>query len=229
MNVEFSHFLIYGLPLLLAIPLHEAAHGWIADKCGDPTARMLGRVTFNPFKHIDPFGTIALPGILILSGLPFVFGWAKPVPVNFAYLNHPRRDMFLVAAAGPAVNILLAIISAIVLRLLFNDYSFSTEDAPWWGSMLFFSLLLNLALTVFNLLPLLPMDGGRMVTALLPPRIAAFYAKTERFGMLVIVALFLLPGVIGMVIGENWNLFGKYLGPVIFNIAAFLLKAVGFS
>lgn len=138
MDIEPISFLIYGLPLLLAIPLHEAAHGFVAHRCGDPTAYALGRVTFNPFKHIDPLGTVALPVLLILAHAPFVFGWAKPVPVNFANLRRLRRDMVLVAIAGPATNLLLALISAVVLRYAAYDLAADAATAPWWGDMLVF-------------------------------------------------------------------------------------------
>lgn len=229
MDFEPISLLIYGLPLLLAIPLHEAAHGWAAWKLGDPTAKYLGRVTFNPIKHIDPVGTIALPVLLILSGIPFVFGWAKPVPVNFSMLRKPRRDSALVAAAGPAVNILLAIFSAIALRLLFDDAAFMREDAPWWGQMLVFSLLLNLALAIFNLMPVLPMDGGRILASLLPQKIAIWYSKSERYGMMLPLAIFVIPTVVGIFLGYNWSIFSHYLAPLILDMAKFLLKTVGFA
>lgn len=229
MDFDPLSFLIYGLPLLLAIPLHEAAHGWAAWKLGDPTAKMMGRVTFNPIKHIDPVGTIALPALLILSGIPFVFGWAKPVPVNFGLLHKPRRDSALVAAAGPAVNIVLAVISVLALRLLFDDASFMRVDSPWWAKMLVFSMFLNLALAIFNLMPILPMDGGRILASLLPQKIAAWYSKSERFGMALPLAIFVVPTVLGIFFGYNWSVFAHFLSPFIQNIAFFMLKFVGFS
>lgn len=219
-GVEPITFLIYGLPLLLAIPLHEAAHGWTADKCGDPTARRLGRVTFNPLKHIDPLGTLLLPSLLILSSAPFIFGWAKPVPVNFRALSHPRRDMILVAAAGPAVNLLLALASALAIGLWAEQVS----PDVWWVQMLVFSLLLNLALVVFNLLPVLPLDGGRILTGLLPHRLANAYARTERFGMPLLLMVLVLPPLLGLYFDQDWSLFGKYLAPLIFGLGDWMIR-----
>ncbi|MBM3617185.1 MAG: site-2 protease family protein [Alphaproteobacteria bacterium] len=229
--MEFSALglLIYGLPLLLAIPLHEAAHGWAAWKLGDPTAKYMGRVTFNPIKHIDPVGTIALPVLLILSGIPFVFGWAKPVPVNFALLHKPRRDSALVAAAGPAVNIVLALLSALALRLLFDDAAFLRGDADWWAKMLVFSLFLNLALAIFNLMPILPMDGGRILNSFLPRKASEWYSKSERYGMTLPLAIFVIPTVLGTFFGQNWSIFSHFLAPFIQKMAIFMLEIVGFS
>lgn len=220
MDVSPITFLIYGLPLLLAIPLHEAAHGFVAHRCGDPTAYRLGRVTFNPFKHIDPMGTIVLPAILILLKAPFVFGWAKPVPVNFANLRSPRRDMVLVAAAGPGINLLLALLSAIALR-------FPVMDTDWYAQMLVFSLLLNVSLAVFNLIPLLPLDGGRIVTGLLPPRLAVLYSRTERFGFPLILFLLVLLPLLGGYLGQNWNLFHRFILPPIGWIADGIMTLAG--
>lgn len=221
------NIVIYGIPLLLAIPLHEAAHGWVAHRCGDPTAYLQGRVTFNPLKHIDPIGTVALPVMLILSGVPFVFGWAKPVPVNFRLLRRPRRDMMLVAVAGPALNLILAFLSALGMRFVAGYMAPGAENMPWWGEMLVFSLLLNTALAIFNLLPILPMDGGRILHGALPDSLARPYARTERWGMPFIFALFLLPPVIGMVFSQQWSVFNWILAPAVYAIADSLLFLVG--
>lgn len=230
MDISPVTFLIYGLPLLLAIPLHEAAHGFVAHRCGDPTAYRLGRVTFNPVKHIDPLGTIALPAMLIIAQAPFVFGWAKPVPVDFRNLRHLRRDMVLVAAAGPAVNLVLALLSAVALRYATYDLTFGDgEAAPWWVDMLVFSLMLNAALAVFNLLPLLPLDGGRILTGLLPPKLAIPYSRTEKYGMVALFAFLLLPPVLGSLVGQNWNLFALLLVPPIYAVADFMLTLVGLA
>jgi Zn-dependent protease len=181
---------IWALPVLLAITLHEAAHGFAALRLGDDTAYRLGRVTLNPLKHIDPFGTIIMPGILLLSGAPFLFGYAKPVPVNFRRLRDPKRDMVLVAAAGPGMNLALALASVILLRLWF-DATGTTEG--WVSRTLEASLVLNLVLAVFNMLPLPPLDGGRVAVGLLPRSLAIPLARLERWGMFIILGLLILP------------------------------------
>jgi Zn-dependent protease len=184
---------VWAIPVLLAITRHEAAHAYVAWICGDPTARSLGRVTLNPIAHIDRFGTIVLPILCLISPLGLVFGYAKPVPVDFRRLRNPRRDMMLVAAAGPAANVLLLVLSAILLHL--------ASVAPdwlgdWLAANLYRSVLLNAILAVFNLIPVPPLDGGRIVTGLLPYSLAVRYAKLERFGILAVIGvLFLLPAL----------------------------------
>ena len=153
------------VPLFIAITFHEAAHAFAAWKLGDETARHLGRVTFNPLKHVDPFGTILLPALLFLTKAPFLFGWAKPVPVAFQRLGKPRRDMALVAMAGPLTNIVLAFASAALLRLV---WLLPEEIAPWFVQTLYQSILLNLILAIFNMFPLPPLDGGRVALSILP-------------------------------------------------------------
>ncbi len=185
---------VWALPALLAITLHEAAHGWVASKLGDDTALRLGRVSFNPFRHIDPFGTILLPGLMLLMGAPFVFGWAKPVPVDFWRLRNPRRDMVLVAAAGPGINLLMALVAALGFHLL---PMIPDTVGEWLGDNLQRALLLNVVLALFNLIPLPPLDGGRIAVGLLPDVLAVPLARLERYGMFILIGvLFLLPLVL---------------------------------
>lgn len=185
---------IWVLPAVTAITLHEAAHGWVAWKLGDDTARRAGRVSFNPAKHIDLFGTLVLPGLLLMMKAPFLFGYAKPVPVDFTRLRQPKRDMIWVAAAGPGINLAMAYLAALLLyvTVLAPDVA-----RPWLFQNFKNALLLNIVLAVFNLLPLPPLDGGRIVMGLLPPGLAARYAKLERYGMAVIVGLLFVPPLIG--------------------------------
>ena len=193
------------LPVLLAVSLHEASHGWVAWKLGDNTAYQMGRVTFNPIKHIDPFGTIILPAVLlIVSGGTAAFGYAKPVPVNFWNLRHWKRDTVLVAAAGPASNLILAILSA----LLFHTLSFFPVTVqPWVVATLFASMAINLILFIFNMLPLPPLDGGRVAIAILPPALGQSLARLERVGFAIILGvLFVLP-LIGDQVGKEFDVF----------------------
>jgi len=196
MEADYFAGLIHGatvwiLPVVLAITLHEAAHGWAASKLGDPTARLMGRVTLNPLPHIDLFGTLILPALLLIMKAPFLFGYAKPVPVNFSRLNNPRRDMALVALAGPASNLLLATIAALLFHVV--DLAPSAAE-DWLVENLRNLFLLNLVLAVFNMLPIPPLDGGRVLVSLLPDALAWRVAKLERAGLLlVILVLFLVP------------------------------------
>ncbi len=179
------------LPILLAVTLHEAAHGYAADRLGDDTARRFGRISLNPLRHIDPFGTIILPGLLLLAKAPFLFGYAKPVPVNFGRLNHPRRDMVLVAAAGPGMNLLLALVAG----FLYHGVDWLPPRVGEWATLnLQNALIVNVVLAVFNMLPIPPLDGGRVAVGILPRILAEPLARLERVGVLLVLAmLFLLP------------------------------------
>lgn len=180
---------VWFLPVVIAITFHEAAHAWVAEYCGDDTARMLGRVTFNPIKHIDPFGTLLLPGMLVLVGAPFIIGFAKPVPVNFSRLNNPKRDMIWVAIAGPAINVILAFTAALALHLVFPP---TTDVSAWLYQNLQNAIFANVLLAVFNMLPIPPLDGGRVVTGLLPPPYAWRFAQIERYGFLILIGLLMV-------------------------------------
>ena len=197
---------VWVIPIFLAITLHEAAHGWAAMKLGDPTAKELGRISFNPLRHIDPYGTIIIPFMLLLaSGGKMMFGFAKPVPINISRLNSPRRDMILVAAAGPAMNLILATIAAAGFYSLFY---LDGDVREWVAYNLGNALWINALLAVFNMLPMPPLDGGRVAVGLLPWSIGRYLVKLERTGIFIILgAIFLLPWIGGM-IGLDLNVFG---------------------
>lgn len=182
---------VWAIPALIAITFHEASHGYVAHLLGDDTAWLQGRVSFNPFVHIDPFGTILLPGILLLLGAPFLFGYAKPVPVNFRALRRPRLDTILVAAAGPGMNLLLAVIAALGFHIV--GYV-PAPGAQWLAANLKNALLLNIILAIFNLVPIPPLDGGRILLGVLPGALARPLARVERYGLLILIGvLFVLP------------------------------------
>ncbi len=224
-----------GPPLLFAMVLHEYAHGWVANRRGDPTARKEGRLTLNPLAHIDPIGTVMVPLMCLLQPGGIFFGWATPVPVDPEKLKKPQRDMALVAMAGPGMNLLLAIASALVLRLVFViDPSSATHwapepgwiprqdfsGAPWLlvAAMATYSIWINLLLMAFNLIPIPPLDGGRVLMSLLPYKTALALSHLEPFGMLIVVSLFIFDShihVIGTVTGTFVPFLAQTLGPAV--------------
>jgi Zn-dependent protease len=192
------------LPVLFAITVHEVAHGWIAARLGDKTALMLGRLTLNPVKHVDPVGTILVPGLLMLMQSGFLFGWAKPVPVTWQNLKHPKRDMALVAIAGPGANLLMALGWALVIRLgvLLGD---TGQALVFMGTA---GIFINTILMVLNLLPLPPLDGGRVLTGLLPGPLAWKFSRIEPYGFMILLAL-LVTGVLGKIM---WPVISLVMG-----------------
>lgn len=239
---QILHTISYmALPLLFAMVLHEYAHGWMAEKCGDSTAKREGRLTLNPLAHIDPFGTVILPLICLMLPGSFLLGWAKPVPIDPRNMHQPRRDMALVAAAGPGMNLLLAVASALLLALLLTfeptlsprSTAEAEESANLVATMVLrpiavmalYSVMINVFLALFNLLPIPPLDGGRILTALLPPKPALTLARLEPYGMLILVGLIVFDkelGVIHMITGT----FAKGLSGTILSTALGLRPGV---
>jgi Zn-dependent protease len=196
----------WAIPVLLAITLHEAAHGFVARHFGDDTAWRLGRVSLNPLKHIDPFGTLILPGLLLLTHAPFLFGYAKPVPVKFGQLRNPRRDMVWVAAAGPAMNLALATVAALLLHVV----GLLPAGADQWVLRnLANAININVILAVFNLMPLPPLDGGRVAVGLLPDVIAAPLARLAPYGMGIVIGAFFILPILAAQMGLRLDLFAQ--------------------
>jgi Zn-dependent protease len=199
---------IWLLPVLVAVTFHEAAHGFVARFLGDDTASHLGRVSLNPFRHIDPFGTILLPGLLLLARSPFLFGYAKPVPVNFRALRYPRSGMVLVAAAGPAMNIGLAIIAALSFHLVVYLPAIA---AQWTALNLKNALIINVVLAVFNLFPIPPLDGGRIAVGLLPNILARQLARLEHYGLMILIGLIIVLPLLGSQLGVDLGFVSQFI------------------
>jgi Zn-dependent protease len=213
-NITLYGLSVWVLPLIIAITFHEAAHGYVAHMLGDNTAFDRGRVSFNPLRHIDPFGTLILPAMLLLSHSPFLFGYAKPVPVNFRALRHPRIDMVWVALAGPGTNIALALVAA----LAFHGVGFLPADAAQWvADNLQNAIVINVVLAIFNMLPIPPLDGGRVAVGLLPRVLGAPLARLEPFGMLILIGILILLPLAGAQFGLNLDV-----------ISAILRKSTGY-
>jgi Zn-dependent protease len=224
MPINIAHgvqqFSVWILPLVLAITLHEAAHGYAALRLGDDTAARMGRISINPIRHIDPFGTLLLPGLLILSGSSMLFGWAKPVPVNFSRLHPLRIGMAIVGAAGPATNVVLAIVSVLLIYVV----PLLPEVGQAWAlENLEHSAFFNLILAIFNMIPIPPLDGGRVAVGLLPRSLAYPLARAERYTFpILIVALLVLPFL-------HVNVFGWLVGAPAYSIDRLFHAVVGIN
>jgi Zn-dependent protease len=219
LNVTPYDLSIWILPLVIAITFHEAAHGFVAHQLGDDTAYKLGRVSFNPLRHIDPFGTVMLPALLFLSHSPFLFGYAKPVPVNFRRLREPRFGMVLVALAGPATNILLALAAALSFHLV--DL-IPANASQWVVDNLKNMILINVVLAVFNMMPIPPLDGGRVAVGLLPRALAVPLSRLEPFGMLILIGILILLPLVGSQFGLNLDV----ISAVLRTVTGFMIRLI---
>jgi len=223
-NISLYDLSVWVLPLIIAITFHEAAHGFVAHALGDNTAYDRGRVSFNPLRHIDPFGTLMLPGMLLLAHSPFLFGYAKPVPVNFRALRHPRIDMVWVALAGPATNIALALVAALAFHIL--DF-LPANMTQWVADNLKNALVINVVLAVFNMLPIPPLDGGRVAVGLLPKPLGIPLARLEPFGMLILIGILILLPLAGSQFGLNLDIISTILRTTTGYVIRLLLVVTG--
>ncbi|MGE3475926.1 MAG: site-2 protease family protein [Rhodospirillaceae bacterium] len=223
---KIAEVVVFAIPAILAITLHEAAHGYAALWRGDPTAKEAGRLSLNPIRHIDMMGTILLPGFLIASGAPFLFGWAKPVPVSFGRLKNPRRDMVTVAIAGPGMNLFLAIVSAFAIHLALLA---PEPSQTWLVEMLRRSVVFNVILGLFNMIPLPPMDGGRVAVGLLPLPAARALARLENYGMFLILGVVVILPWLGSYIGADLNILAWTLLPLTDAVVNWIAVVAGFS
>jgi Zn-dependent protease len=224
LNITLYDLSVWVAPLIIAITFHEAAHGFVAHHLGDNTAWERGRVTFNPLKHIDPFGTLMLPAMLLLAHSPFLFGYAKPVPVNFRALRNPRIDMVWVALAGPATNIALALAAATAFHAL---PWVPPGAAQWLADNLRNALLINVVLAVFNMLPIPPLDGGRVAVGLLPAALAQPLSRLEPFGMLILIGMLILLPLAGAQFGLNLDVISVILRTATGYVIRLLLIVTG--
>lgn len=213
---EFSllqKFSIWVIPVLFAITVHEVAHGWVARRFGDSTAFILGRLSLNPFKHIDPVGTVLIPAVMLFLPGGFIFGWAKPVPVDYRNLKHPKRDMVYVAAAGPFANLLMVILWALIVRL----GTLLIPAGVWYAMPLVYmgcaGIFINSLLMIVNMIPLPPLDGGRVLTGLLPGTMAWKFSQIEPYGMWILIAL-LLTGALGTILSPILSIFLSIIAPI---------------
>ena len=224
MNTTLYDVSVWVLPVVIAITFHEAAHGFVAHHFGDNTAWDQGRVSFNPLRHIDPFGTLIMPAILLLSHSPFLFGYAKPVPVNFRALRNPRTDMVWVALAGPATNIALALVAAAA----FHAVNYVPESAAQWlFDNLKNALVINIVLAIFNMLPIPPLDGGRVAVGLLPRALAVPLARLEPYGMLILIGILIVLPLAGSQFGLNLDVISTILRTVTGYVISIVLAVTG--
>jgi Zn-dependent protease len=228
MNTSFSLILyeisIWAIPALIAITFHEASHGYVAHLLGDDTAWRLGRVSFNPLVHIDPFGTVVLPVMLLLLHAPFLFGYAKPVPVNFRALRYPRVGTILVAAAGPGMNLLLATIAALAFHIV--GYV-PAPGAQWMAANLRNALILNVVLAIFNLLPIPPLDGGRILVGILPGVLTRSLSRLEPYGLLILISLLFLLPLLGAQLGINLDPISRLIMTSTNAVVGIILRLTG--